>query len=93
MCIRDSSRTLLTGGDILDSKDLAGAAAYELHALPGQVAYRAVLFRQDGAGGENAQAQEMSEIPRIAFVATVLQAFVFLDRDRIGQMHLVTGFL
>ena len=51
-------RTVLASGDVLDSKDVRGATAYPLHALSGQIAYRASLRRQDGAGGQYPQPQQ-----------------------------------
>jgi hypothetical protein len=78
---------LLAGGDVLDGKDVRGATAHQLHAFPGQIAHGTLFRRQDGAGWQNSQSQQVRKVTGIGFVTAVFQSFVFLDRCGVGQMH------
>ena len=56
--------------------------------------HRGALFRrQDGAGGENAQAQKMCQLPGVGFVPGMLEAVVFLDGARVGKLDGMPGLL
>ena len=48
---------------------------------------------QDGARGENAQAQQVREMPGIRFIAGVLEAVVLADGSGVGQFDVEPGFL
>ncbi|MFM0228439.1 hypothetical protein PQR32_41435 [Paraburkholderia dipogonis] len=55
--IARDSRAALTCRCVLDGKDVAGAAAHQLHAPASEVSHLTVFHRQDSAGRKDAQAQ------------------------------------
>jgi hypothetical protein len=91
--IARDSRAGLTRRNVLNGENVAGAAAYQLHAFAGQVAHLTVLRRQNGAGRQDAQAQQVGKVARVGLVTAVLEPVVFLDRGGVGQMDDEAGGL
>ena len=91
--IAGDPRAQLPRHDVLDREDVRGAAVHQLHPLAGQIAHRAVFPRQDRAGRQDPQSQQMGEVTRIRLVAAVLEPVVLFDRGGVGQMHAETGIL
>ena len=75
---------VLTRCNVPNCKDVAGSAANELHAFPGQIAHGAVLCRRDGAGGKNSQSQQVSE-ETVSIRSAPSR--ITLTRERIGCLY------
>lgn len=84
---------ILTSRNVFDREYVRGAATHQLHAFSGEVAYRAVFRRQDGSRWQYAQSQQMGKVTGIGFVATMLEARVFLDRGCVSQVQREAGIL
>jgi hypothetical protein len=82
------SVALLAGQDVFDSKNVRGATAHQLQALPCQVTYGPLLGRQNRSRGQEAQAQQVGEVTCIGLIPAVLDPFVLLDGGGIGQVNL-----
>jgi hypothetical protein len=64
----EASPAELPGHDIFDGKDMDRTRPHQLHALARQIAHRAVLPRQDRAGRQDAQSQQVGQVLRIGLV-------------------------
>lgn len=62
-------------------------SAHELVALAQPVAHRALLAWADVARGQDIQAQQVFQMPRVAEVPTMLQTVVLLDGGDVDQVH------
>jgi hypothetical protein len=57
---------------------------HQLHALARQIAHGAVLPRQDRSRRQDAQSQQMGQMPRIGLIAAVREAFDARSKRSMG---------
>ncbi|CAG9272918.1 hypothetical protein PUN4_740003 [Paraburkholderia unamae] len=84
---------VLSCRDVLYGEDVSHAAANELHVFPREVTHAARLRRENRAGRQYPESQQLGQVAGIRLVATVLKAIVLLDRRSIGQVHDEAGGL
>ena len=92
-CIAAGVAAQVAGQQVAHAQDLGAALAHELAAFAQQVTHGALLARIDVAGGQNAQAQQVGQVARIAEVAAVLQTALLLDSGSVDQVQSKTRVL
>ena len=77
----------IAGQQAAHAQYLGAALAHQLAAFAQQVAHGTFLARIDVAGGQDAQAQQMRQVARIAEVAAVFEAALLLDGGGVDQVQ------
>ena len=86
-CIAAGVAAQIAGQKVAHAQDLGAALTHQLAAFAQQVAHGTFLARVDVASRQNAQAQQMRQVARVAEVAAVFKAVILFDGGSVDQVH------